>query len=79
MLWEEIRQAFQSAAWRISGRTDKHMLVGDAKVPFPSILACEEVIGPVDSAFELAYREHKQNHARSRRLGGLPRFCARRA
>ncbi len=56
---EEIRQAFEGAGWRISGRTDEHMLVGDAEEPFPSILACKEVIGPADSAFELAYREYK--------------------
>jgi hypothetical protein len=35
------------------------MLVGDAEESFPSILACEEVIGSADSAFELAYRQHK--------------------
>jgi hypothetical protein len=59
MLREEIRQAFESAGWRISGRTDEHMLVGNAEEPFPSILACEEVIGSAGSAFELAYCEHK--------------------
>ena len=59
MLREEIRQAFEGAGWRISGRTDEHMLVGDAQDPSLSILAREEVIGAADPAFELDDREHK--------------------
>ncbi len=55
---EEIRQAFEGAGWRMSDRTDEHVLVGDAEDPSLSILAREEVIGAADPAFELVDREH---------------------
>lgn len=64
MTREEVREAFEKAGWRISERTDYHLLVGEAEeYPSLSLLAREEeVIEADDPAFEIGDRERNLTH-----------------
>ncbi len=63
MTREEVREAFEKAGWRISERTDYHLLVGETEeYPSLSLLAREEVIGAEDPAFEIVDRERNLTH-----------------
>ena len=68
MTREEIREAFEKAGWRISDRTDYHLLVGEAENPSLSLLAHEEAIGAADPTFQIV------DHARdlTRRIRSIP-------
>jgi hypothetical protein len=69
MTREEVREAFEKAGWRISERTDYHLLVGEAEgYPSLSLLAREEVIGADDPAFEIVDRERNL----TRRIRSIP-------
>lgn len=57
MTREELREAFEKAGWRISERTDYHLLVGEVDNPSLSLLAHEEVIGAADPSFEIFDRD----------------------
>lgn len=57
MTREEVREAFEKAGWRISDRTNYHLLVGEAENPSLSLLAHEEAIGAANPVFEIVDRE----------------------
>ena len=62
MTREEVREAFEEAGWRVSERTDYHLLVGEAENPSLSLLAREGVIGAANPAFEIVDRERNVTH-----------------
>ena len=68
MTREEVREAFEKAGWRISDRTNYHLLVGEAENPSLSLLAHEEAIGAADPAFEIVDLERNA----TRRVRSIP-------
>ena len=70
MTREEVREAFEKAGWRISERTDYHLLVGGAEeYPSLSLLAREEEVFEADDpAFEIGDRERNLTTHRVRSI-----------